>query len=120
GKPTLVAYLQNLSATIDSMLLCKFLGFEFDEKDFAEYLRLVTGKNFTQESVIMAGERIWNLERILNLKAGISSDEDKLPARFNLNINLTLKEYYMVRGWDSNGVPLKVKLESLGLADCYA
>ncbi|MGP3666852.1 MAG: aldehyde ferredoxin oxidoreductase family protein [Candidatus Bathyarchaeota archaeon] len=120
GKSSVVVYLQNLSATIDSMIICKFLGFEFDEKDFAEYLRLATGERFTQESVITIGERIWNLERVLNLKAGISGDEDKLPARFNLNIDSILKEYYMIRGWDSNGVPLKVKLESLGLADCYA
>jgi len=120
GKPSIVVYLQNLSATIDSMIICKFLGFEFDEKDFAEYLRLVTGEKFTQEHVIMVGERIWNLERLLNLKAGISGEEDKLPDRFNLDIKPMLKEYYRVRGWDDNGIPLKSKLKSLGLADCYA
>ncbi len=120
GKPSIVVYLQNLSATIDSMIICKFLGFEFDEKDFAEYLRLVTGEKFTQEHVIMVGERIWNLERLLNLKAGISGEEDKLPDRFNLDIKSMLKEYYRVRSWNNNGIPLKSKLKSLGLADCYA
>jgi aldehyde:ferredoxin oxidoreductase len=32
-------------------------------------------------------------------------------------LELQLREYYEIRGWDENGVPTKQKLEELGLLD---
>jgi len=125
GKASIVAYLQNLSAAVDSMVLCKFTMFEFDDEMYARFLSAVTGVEFTQETVVTVGERIWNLERIYNLKAGIG--EDRLPERLltpmeegvcagrNIPLGEMLKEYYRVRGWSEDGKPRREKLESLGL-----
>ncbi len=33
------------------------------------------------------------------------------------DLELQLREYYEIRGWDENGVPTKQKLEELGLLD---
>ena len=75
-----------------------------------------------------AGDRIWNLERLFNLKAGYTGKDDTLPKRL-LNIpmptgpaegnvaklNEILPEYYKLRGWDTDGQPRKSKLKALGL-----
>ncbi|RJX15722.1 aldehyde ferredoxin oxidoreductase, partial [Candidatus Bathyarchaeota archaeon] len=115
NKPNIVVYLQNLAAVMDSMVICKFLGFEFDEETFAKLLVAVTGKPYTQESVVAVGERIWNLERVFNFKAGLKGEEDKLPSRFKVDVKRMLKEYYEVRGWKPDGFPSKNKLKNLGL-----
>ena len=75
------------------------------------------------------GERIWNLERLYNLREGFARGDDTLPPRL-LNEPATgpsegwvshlepmLAEYYRARGWDANGVPTPQKLEELGLAE---
>ena len=74
------------------------------------------------------GERIWNVQRLFNLKAGLTSADDNLPRRFLeepapggpgkglvVNLDKMLKEYYELRGWDKNGVPTPAKLAELGL-----
>ncbi|MEM2046540.1 MAG: aldehyde ferredoxin oxidoreductase family protein [Candidatus Jordarchaeales archaeon] len=127
GKASIVAYLQNLSAAVDSMVLCKFTMLEFDDEMYSRFLSAVTGLEFTQETVVTVGERIWNLERVYNLKAGVRTEEDKLPGRLlepmeegacagkSIPFNEMLKEYYMVRGWGDDGKPRREKLERLGL-----
>ena len=83
--------------------------------------------------MLIAGERIWNLERLYNLKAGFTSADDTLPKRFLetphakgasqgrvVQLAPMLKEYYRFRGWDADGVPLPQKLKALGLAEIAA
>jgi aldehyde:ferredoxin oxidoreductase len=75
-----------------------------------------------------AGERIWNLERLYNLREGFTYKDDTLPKRFMeeplksgaakgrvVNLAPQKEEYYRYRGWDINGVPRKEKLKLLGL-----
>ena len=75
------------------------------------------------------GDRIWNLERLFNLKAGIDPSQDTLPQRLLSEplpdgplqgavsrLPEMLPEYYSLRGWDKQGIPTNAKLESLGLA----
>ena len=71
---------------------------------------------------LKCGERIWNLERLFNNKAGFSRNDDTLPERFfeNGGIDKTgfeksLDEYYQLRGWDESGVPTQEKLRELGI-----
>jgi len=72
------------------------------------------------------GERIWNVERLYNIREGFTRADDTLPDRFfEQQVNgrvidreeflKTLDEYYRMRGWDENGVPAKDKLRMLGI-----
>ncbi len=74
------------------------------------------------------GERVWNLERLFNLKAGITGKEDRLPDRIVkeplpsgpakgqvVHLEKMLPEYYELRGWDREGVPTPERLKELGL-----
>jgi len=87
-----------------------------------------TGFDYSTDDVMKCGDRIWNLERLFNLKAGIKPEEDTLPKRFLeeplpegpqkgavVKLRELLPEYYKVRGWSEKGIPTEEKLKELEL-----
>jgi aldehyde:ferredoxin oxidoreductase len=116
---------QDYLAIADSGVLCWIIyhGPLWGEK-LSEWLTYITGTTYTQETLDRLGERIWNLERLFNLKAGITCKDDTLPPRITkeprvknrvVDIDRLLQEYYEWRGWDKKGVPNQEKLQELGL-----
>lgn len=128
GKPAWAKIFQDFTAAIDSVGLCLFTSFAMGADDYADLYNAVCGTNLTGADFIQAGERIWNLEKIYNLKAGIDSTQDTLPKRL-LNepipdgpskgwvhkLDELLPKYYELRGWDEKGIPTQEKLKELGL-----
>jgi aldehyde:ferredoxin oxidoreductase len=128
GKAGHTKIFQDRFAAVDSLVVCKFAFFGVGEEEYANILSAVTGVDYTSEDLMRIGERIWNVERLYNLREGFSKDEDMLPERFfkekvherviDKNEFLqTLDEYYRMRGWDENGVPTERTLKRLGLAN---
>ncbi|MCX5812461.1 MAG: aldehyde ferredoxin oxidoreductase family protein [Proteobacteria bacterium] len=114
---------QDYLATADSGILCWIIyhGPQWDDK-MAEWLTYVTGNTWTKETLDPLGERIWNLEKLFNMRAGVK--EDTLPTRITkeprvknrvVPLDKLLLEYYKLRDWDEKGVPTKEKLKELGL-----
>ena len=128
GKAQWVKIFQDLTAVIDSLGLCLFTSFAMNAADYAEAYNAVCGTEHTVESLLEAGERIYNLERLFNLQAGIEPSQDTLPKRL-LEEPITsgpskgsvhrlselLPEYYTLRGWGENGIPETDRLTKLGL-----
>ena len=127
GKATWTKIFQDLTATIDSLGLCLFTSFALGAPQYARMLSAATGEEVTVEGLLQKGERIWNLERMFNLEAGITPDQDTLPKRLLedpvtdgpskgevTKLDIMLPEYYMFRGWDK-GIPTQEKLTELGL-----
>ncbi|HWQ08087.1 MAG TPA: aldehyde ferredoxin oxidoreductase C-terminal domain-containing protein, partial [Holophaga sp.] len=127
-KPYWVKLFQDLTAAIDSSGACLFGTFGMTGEDFAAMLTALTGVTYTLEDYLKAGERIWNLERSFNLRAGFSHVDDNLPERLlkcpiktgpskgEVNrLAEMLPEYYKLRGWDEQGVPTQEKLADLAL-----
>lgn len=120
---------QDLTATIDAIGMCLFSSFALGAADYAEGLSAVTGYEIDDKEALRIGERIWNLQKLANMKLGFTRADDTLPPRL-LNEPLQegapkgrvwnreplLSEYYKVRGWDIAGRPTKEKLQELGLA----
>jgi len=118
GKAALLKLFQDLTAMIDSSDICLFTTFAIGLPEISAMLRNTIGINMTDEEILLAGERIWNLEKLFNIEAGFNRKDDTLPPRL-LNEALTtgpakgrvadldamLDEYYKVRGWDEYGVP---------------
>ncbi len=130
GKSSYVILHQNSNAAIDSLVVCKFTNMGVADEYFARTLSAVTGISYATGDMIKAGERVWNLERLFNIREGFSSKDDSLPPRLLTeaptdgpskgwvsHLALMLKEYYRTRGWDENGVPTPKKLAELGLAN---
>jgi len=120
---------QNFAAVVDSTGVCLFTTFAIGADEFAEMLETCTGAGYTKDSMLKAGERIWNLERLFNLKAGLTQKDDTLPPRILkeplpagvakgqvVRLHEMLPDYYQTRGWDARGRPKAAKLKELGLA----
>lgn len=128
GKSSFVILHQNSSAVIDSLVLCKFTNLGVAEEYFARTLSAVTGVHYATGDLFRVGERVWNLERLYNLREGFTSADDTLPPRLLQEevqegpskgwvnkLEPMLKEYYRARGWDEKGIPKPAKLVELGL-----
>lgn len=130
GKAGLTINAQNINAAMDTLVLCRFIGLAVSEEYFARLLTHVTGVNYQAQELHLIGERIWNLERMFNLRAGLSALDDTLPLRMLhepvlsgpaagqvVELDKMLREYYLYRGWDKNGTPTPAKLKQLGLEE---
>jgi len=130
GKGEWVANEQNRTTAHDNTGVCLFVGAANGALDvFVPALAAATGVPFTYEEVLKIGERTWNVERLWNLKAGLTRADDTLPKRLlkeahkegpsagiTVNLDAMLPVYYEERGWDQEGVPSEEKLKELGLA----
>ena len=98
--------------------------------DFSIYNKLfnsVTGIHLSKTEIIKCGERIHMLERYMNCREGINRYDDTLPGRMlkqgrrfdkeekKVPLNKMLPQYYKIRGYDKDGIPLKTKLEELSI-----
>jgi aldehyde:ferredoxin oxidoreductase len=93
---------------------------------YEKWLTYVTGQPCSSGHLQEIGARIFNLERMYNLREGLSAKDDTLPPRI-LNesifphlqsghpLGVLLPRYYEKRGWDAGGVPTRRTLEKLQL-----
>ncbi len=91
---------------------------------FEKWLTYITGTKFSAGHLQEIGARIFNLERMYNLREGVTGASDTLPPRI-LNeptfdhmdsghpLPELLPSYYAKRGWDARGVPAPRTLEKL-------
>lgn len=128
GKAGWLKIFQDLTAVVDSAGICLFTTFAIGLPEISSMLRTATGINATDEEILKAGERIWNLERMFNIKAGFTAADDTLPPRLLkeplqsgpakgkvVDLEKMLPEYYEVRGWGADGVPTAEKLQDLSI-----
>ena len=129
--PTL-KFLQDATTVADMAGICMFhtRGAPWAQQAavLCPLIETVTGVGYDADEVLRIGEKVWNMERLFNLEAGITKADDTLPPRM-LNepiaegpakgqvheLNIMMPEYYKARGWDVDGVPTPRKLEELGL-----
>ena len=90
-------------------------------------IALVTGLPMTIGKFFTVGERSYNVERLYNLREGLTAADDALPGRLTrtpqdpdrpdtvVPLDKMLPVYYKVRGWDSHGVPTAKRLKHLGI-----
>lgn len=91
---------------------------------FEKWLTYITGTKISSGHIQEIGARIFNLERMYNLREGLTQADDTLPPRMlhestfpHLDSGHPLPEllpaYYKKRGWDAHGVPTPRTLEKL-------
>jgi len=129
GKAEYAKIFHDLTAAVDSLGMCIFTTFGLGLKDFVEMSNAVIGEGFyTDETLLAAGERVYNLEKLFNIKAGLTKNDDTLPKRLltepivegpskgeKSRVAELIPQYYAARGWDANGVPTDERLAKLGL-----
>lgn len=91
---------------------------------FEKWLTYITGTTFSSGHLQEIGARIFNLERMYNLREGITPADDTLPPRMlheptfkgmtsGHPLPALLPRYYRLRGWGADGVPTRRTLERL-------
>jgi aldehyde:ferredoxin oxidoreductase len=130
GKAGILIVLQHTNAVIDSIGMCKFVNFAIGDDFFTRLITAITGIGYEVQDLQLTGERIWNLERLYNLRAGFTHSDDTLPPRFMneplkeggsaghvVHLDEMLADYYRFRGWSQEGIPTAKKLTALGLEE---
>jgi aldehyde:ferredoxin oxidoreductase len=149
-KADMVVYGEHFCAVTDALGICKFSTTEeysLLPDDVAPGLAALWDEPLTGEDLLQIGERIVNLERLYNVREGLSRADDRLPRRFieeavplfgferdpetgNVqqspepvgyarihDFEAMLDRYYQLRGWSRDGVPTPATLQRLGLAE---
>jgi aldehyde:ferredoxin oxidoreductase len=138
GKARMVQWQEMLYQAIDSTGVCKFHSIFLSPNliGFEELVRLIynnTGLDFTPQELWRVADRAYTLERLFNLREGLTREHDWLvdryfdeptPAGLPVARNKSLDrekfkemidEYYELHGWDEKGVPRPETLQELGL-----
>ncbi|ATW27051.1 aldehyde ferredoxin oxidoreductase family protein [Candidatus Formimonas warabiya] len=129
GQAYLTIVFQDLAAVLDSLVCCLFMqccGMDLTITN--DILNAITGWELSPEELMEIGERISNLQRVINVGDGYDRRSDQLPKRMfepalkgfrankaPFNLESTLDEYYKLRGWDESGIPTEHKKEALKL-----
>jgi aldehyde:ferredoxin oxidoreductase len=131
GKAELSITFQDMHAISDSFDICKFNAFAEGIEEYVLQYNGMTGLDVSEDELLKAGERVWNLERYYNNLVGFDGADDSLPDRFveghedavpgqgGVEGNLVeldqMKEaYYEHRGW-VDGVVTDEKLDELDI-----
>lgn len=148
GKGGLVIHFEHIRAVEDSLEVCKWMFWAEGAKivkafekglpwpltypeTLTNFYNFVTGVNINVNDMLRIGERIVNLERVFNIREGLTKNDDTLPDRFLkeplpegsskgkvCKLDVMLDEYYEKRGWDKDsGFPTRAKLKELKLND---
>jgi aldehyde:ferredoxin oxidoreductase len=128
GKAAMVAAAQDFGSIVGgAAIFCLLSVIAYGEEHITESLRAVTGEDFTLSDLVRKGRRIWYLKRVLNNLCGISEKDDILPPRLLLplkegaaagsvpEIEMMLREYYLIRRFNPDGKPSRETLDELGL-----
>ncbi|MBT4512463.1 MAG: hypothetical protein HOC20_09680, partial [Chloroflexi bacterium] len=132
GKAEVVTISQNLGQIVNSAPMCYMLMSVVSSAELVDLLSAASGFDYTLGELIANGDRIWMLKRGISNLMGITATDDRLPKQILTpppdgaaagsapDLQLMLKEFYEIRGLDSNGRPTKEKLESLELGELAA
>ncbi len=155
AKAHFVVFLQNLMEVTNSAIFCVQTQFPFLEEnptykytpapilrfvmrnlpaiavattDLSDYCALlsgVLGYKIGRKELYKIGERVFNLERFMNCREGITRMDDTLPRRIMedvseegwapVELEKMLKQYYKLRCWDENGKPKESALKELNI-----
>ncbi|MDA8125968.1 MAG: aldehyde ferredoxin oxidoreductase family protein [Deltaproteobacteria bacterium] len=130
-KAALIMKIQDAICLISALVVCQtsYQKFGVSLTTDLQWLNAITGWEMSHAEFLLAGERMFNLKRLINLRLGYTAKDDILPPRalekladlsddeqrVPDSIQDRLQEYYALRGWDQDGAPAPEKLAALQL-----
>lgn len=132
-KGRMIKINEDFAIVVESLGVCKYgtmMPPTFFYNDLAEAMRITTGMDLTEADLRKMGEKLVNLNRMFNVREGITREDDTLPDRLLeepapegppegevVELDEMLDEYYENRGWRvEDGVPTEEKLRELNLS----
>jgi len=115
----------------DSLVLCRFGRNVYNWDRLARITQALTGISYGIAGLKTIAHRVRTLARMLNLRYGFTAKDDTISRRFlsepvevekgrrilvrREQLQVAVKEYYKLRGWDEEGVPTEDTLAKLGI-----
>jgi aldehyde:ferredoxin oxidoreductase len=119
GKAEMFVDFEDRLTIFDALIFCRFYRDLYLWDLLGETVHAVTGLASDKESLKSIAASISNIVRQFNIREGLTQDDDWLPKKLFHKMDKTgqeikpeelaymRREYYQLRGWDENGVPLK-------------
>lgn len=132
GKALALKSMEDLMAVYDITGVCKFTRGITLAEGIRELVNAITGWEMSTSELLTAGERMYVLSRAFNVREGFGREDDRLPPRFTETVpdgptageyideseyERELDRYYVARGFNDRGVPLRERLEELDLPE---
>ena len=121
-----VARHQDWRTMFNSLVMCLFAN--VPPEGILGLINAACGLNWTLTDFMTAGERAWNLKRVINSRLGLTPKNDQLPkqllkayteggaAGYVPPFDEMMAAYYAARSWNpTTGLPTPQKLHHLGL-----
>lgn len=124
GKPKAAIVLENATSFTNSLIICAFdvakTGKYYNMTQLQSLTSAAMGMEINTDEMLNIGERIYNMWRMVAVREGLTAIDDDLPERFKQEaleydegssaitqekLDIMLKEYYDLRGWDTDGKP---------------
>jgi aldehyde:ferredoxin oxidoreductase len=129
GKALLALKMQDYCCLMNSLVCCLMMadGGGLSLSSVLNVLNSITGWKWDATDAMLCGERIFTLQRLINLRDGYTYKDDVLPIKVYTPAKEgfragkippfkdLLRDYYRLRNWDEKGQPTKDKLQELGL-----
>jgi len=127
-SPIAIRNMQNHGIIQDSLGICRFTGFAFSTEPWSRIVSATTGLDFSVGRLEETADRIAALERLFNIEAGVSAEDDCLPSRFAAEevavadgracvpedvAERLRSDYYELQQWDADGRPRENLLKTL-------
>ena len=134
-SPIAIRNMQNHGIIQDTLGICRFTGFAFSTEPWSRIVSATTGLDFSVGRLEEAADRIAALERVFNIEAGVTPEDDALPPRFaqetvpvageEICVSEEVAErlrsdYYELQQWDEEGRPTDKLLRSLEIGGVRA
>jgi aldehyde:ferredoxin oxidoreductase len=113
GKAKLFVDYEDKMTLFDALILCRFYRDLITWKDLQEIIKSASNLSFKKKELKAMASGIINLAHDFNRQEGVTKKEDKLPRRFSREVlqetgktiqpedlEIMLKEYYQLRGWN--------------------
>ncbi len=118
GKAKVFTQWEDRLTFFDTLILCRFYRDLYQWDELEEMVNAVTGLELSTEDMVNIARWTTDQIRRFNIREGLTMEDDRLPPRFyeeplpetgkvltREQMDVMLKEYYHVRGWDSEGRP---------------
>lgn len=134
-KEIMVYVHENIYAVGDSLGLCRFVTHTFNSphlltfEQMGDFIYTAVGIKYSPDELKEIGTRIVDLERMINIREGITRQDDTLPKRYfddpiplkqykgekinRREFENMLSRYYELRHWGYDGIPPKSRYEEI-------
>jgi len=118
GKAEMFIDFEDRCTLFDCLIACRFYRDFYPWEELSRLIALATDITLEKPELQQLAARVTDSTRRFNLREGLTAADDRLPARFfreklpdgqsisERELQTLVQDYYRLRGWDSDGVPL--------------